>query len=212
MNLSRFTFSDICVSAATVTQEAYRPIHTSLHTTNNILSSCWRCTVKRKYEGLLLRISLGSSPHENSMHMGTRLISPADVFLALFPVSPFNFFCMLEKKKFSFQYYAKRKAVSGDWEPGYRRIGLISACAYHSRWKGNMRLLKNARLLRNGHTHHRENLARRCILDDHSHEPSQPSYLQECLGLVKVLKLLEGPGNRNDHYAVRASKKSDGHL
>ena len=39
-----------------------------------------------------------------------------------------------------------------------------------------MRLLKNVRLLRNGHTHHRENLARRCILDDHSHEPSQPSY------------------------------------
>ena len=31
-----------------------------------------------------------------------------------------------------------------------------------------MRLLKNVRLLRNGNTHHRENLARRCILDDHS--------------------------------------------
>ena len=49
---------------------------------------------------LLLRISLGSSPHENSMHMGTRLMSPVDVFLALFPVSPSNCFCMLEKKHF----------------------------------------------------------------------------------------------------------------
>ena len=41
---------------------------------------------------------------------------------------------------------------------------------------------------------------------------SHHTLIQECLGLVKVLKLLEGPGNRNDHYAVRASKKSDGHL
>ena len=32
----------------------------------------------------------------------------------------------------------------------YRRIGLLSACAYHSKWKGNMRLL------RCGHTHHRK--------------------------------------------------------
>ena len=77
-----------------------------------------------------------------------------------------------------------------------------------------MRLLKNVRLLQNGHTHRRENLARLCILDDP--EPyiirGHHTCMQECLGLVKVLKLLEGPGNRNDHYAVRASKKSDGHL
>ena len=76
-----------------------------------------------------------------------------------------------------------------------------------------MRLLKNVRLLRNGHTHHRENLARRCnwtviLMSLRSHH----TLIQECLGLVKVLKLLDGPDNRNDHYAVRTSKKSDGHL
>ena len=35
----------------------------------------------------------------------------------------------------------------GGAERGYRRIGLISACAYHSRWKGNMRLLKKCALI-----------------------------------------------------------------
>ena len=33
-------------------------------------------------------------------------------------------------------------------EHQYRRLGLISACAYHPRWQGNMRLLKSVRLLR----------------------------------------------------------------
>ena len=75
-----------------------------------------------------------------------------------------------------------------------------------------MRLLKNVRLLRNGHTHHRKNLARRCILDDHSHEPYIIRSHHTYKNVWASSKLLEGPGNRNDHYAVRASKKSDGHL